>query len=109
MPAGTNLATLILDLHTDKRYWGDDADKFMPERFLPENIKKVNKSAYIPFAIGPRMCIGHRLSQRVLKVFLCHFLRKYRLTTSLNYDELEKQMIFTLHLKQGFMVKVERR
>ncbi|KPJ93482.1 MAG: hypothetical protein AMJ53_07170 [Gammaproteobacteria bacterium SG8_11] len=42
-------------LHRNPRYW-DDAEQFIPERFLSD--AKVPAKAYIPFSIGPRMCIG---------------------------------------------------
>lgn len=109
IPEGTNITLLAHVLHTDKRYWGDDADKFDPERFLPDNIAKVHPYAYIPFSQGPRICLGYRFAWHTMKTFLSSFLRQYKVTTSLKLEDIVVQTIFTLHIDQGFMVKVEKR
>jgi hypothetical protein len=44
-------------------------DSFYPERWQTEEGRKVG--AHIPFAIGPRMCIGWRLAMMELKVAAC--------------------------------------
>jgi cytochrome P450 len=109
IPAGTSVTILAHQLHTDERYWGEDVLTFNPDRFLPENIAKVHPYAYIPFSSGPRICLGHRFAMCTVKTYLSLFLRKYRVTTSLKLEDITVQTIFTLHIKQGFMVKVERR
>jgi cytochrome P450 len=44
-------------LHRNPNVWSQP-DTFIPERFDPEIAPKPNKYAYIPFAIGPRICPG---------------------------------------------------
>jgi cytochrome P450 len=44
-------------LHRNPNVWSQP-DTFIPERFDPELAPKPNKYAYIPFAIGPRICPG---------------------------------------------------
>jgi cytochrome P450 len=44
-------------LHRNPNVWSHP-DAFIPERFDPEIAPKPNKYAYIPFAIGPRICPG---------------------------------------------------
>lgn len=93
----------------DKKYWGDDADEFNPERFSEENIKKVHPYAYLPFSKGPRMCVGHRYAWMAMKVFLSKFLMKYRVSTELKYENLEFRIMMTTVIKQGFTMKFEKR
>lgn len=109
VPSGTTIVFLPLVTHTDKTVWGDDADEFKPERFKEENFEKIHNYAYFPFSKGPRMCLGYRYAWMAMKVFLCKFLSKYRVTTHLKYSELELHMMMTTKIKQGFTFKVERR
>lgn len=109
MPSGTHIILPILELHRDKSQWGEDADEFKPERFRSENFEKVHPYNYIPFSKGHRMCPGYRFAMMTMKIFLCKFLMKYRVTTELKYEDLNFIMQLTTAIKQGFMIKIEKR
>jgi len=55
--AGTDIAISPYYIHRHAGFW-ENPEQFDPERFAPENLKKRNKYAYIPFSAGPRRCIG---------------------------------------------------
>ncbi|KAJ9579359.1 hypothetical protein L9F63_024533, partial [Diploptera punctata] len=44
-------------IYTDRRLYYLDPDKFDPERFNEENKDKIKSFTYMPFGLGPRMCI----------------------------------------------------
>lgn len=52
-----------------------------PERFLPDRWHTICPSSYeyLPFAAGPRMCIGASLAMMTLKITLPAILQRYRL------------------------------
>lgn len=54
---GVNFYLSIFELHRNPKYY-PDPDKFIPERFLPENLAQRHHFAYMPFGAGPRMCMG---------------------------------------------------
>jgi cytochrome P450/NADPH-cytochrome P450 reductase len=43
----------LVEVHMDKKLWGEDAREFKPERFLDED--KIHPYAYFPFSKGPRV------------------------------------------------------
>ncbi|KJV05064.1 cytochrome P450, partial [Methylocucumis oryzae] len=57
VPAGSIVLVVPWLLHRHKQYW-QQPDHFIPERFLDEAAEKPDRYTYIPFSIGPRVCIG---------------------------------------------------
>ncbi|HLW68524.1 MAG TPA: cytochrome P450 [Gemmataceae bacterium] len=51
-----------------------------PERFLPERWRTIRPSpyAYLPFAAGPRMCLGGPMAIMIIKMTLAVILQRYR-------------------------------
>ncbi|XP_012056091.1 PREDICTED: cytochrome P450 9e2-like [Atta cephalotes] len=66
----------VLAIHNDEKYY-DNPKKFDSERFL--NNKMNNSSNYMPFGLGPRMCIANRFAILKVKVLLFHLLAQCEL------------------------------
>ncbi len=56
----------------------EDPLAFRPDRFLPENVSKLPKGAYIPFGGGTRMCLGKRFGQYELRALAAVLLSRLR-------------------------------
>ncbi|XP_041022203.1 cytochrome P450 714A1-like [Juglans microcarpa x Juglans regia] len=86
IPQGVCLWTLIPTLHRDNNIWGQDADEFRPERFS-NGISKACKfpQAYIPFGLGPRLCLGRNFAMVQLKLLLCLIISKFAFSLSPKY------------------------
>lgn len=54
---GMTMSIPISGLHNDPKYF-PNPKKFDPERFNETNKSKMNPYTYIPFGLGPRVCIG---------------------------------------------------
>ncbi|XP_032682943.1 cytochrome P450 9e2-like [Odontomachus brunneus] len=94
-------------LQHDPNYF-EEPEKFKPERFLGEQKKHIfNSGAYLPFGLGPRMCIGNRFALLETKVLLFHLLARCDLLpcekTSIPL-ELAKDS-FVMKPKGGFWLK----
>ncbi|KAF8605375.1 cytochrome P450 [Ceratobasidium sp. AG-I] len=76
VPASTRISMVVAGLHYNPKYW-DDPEEFIPERFMDP---KWNRDAFIPFAVGPRSCIGRRFAEAALSAFLVRILPKYRIS-----------------------------
>jgi cytochrome P450 len=61
-------------LHRDAKIWGDDPEKFAPDRFSPENRAKIPPNAYKPFGTGQRACIGRQFALQEATIVLAMLL-----------------------------------
>ncbi|CAN4101131.1 unnamed protein product [Withania somnifera] len=86
VPKGVNLWTLVTTLHTDPNIWGADSYKFNPQRFA-NGIRGACKSphVYMPFGVGPRVCLGQNLAVVELKILISLILTKFSFTISPKY------------------------
>ncbi|KAL2486205.1 Cytochrome [Abeliophyllum distichum] len=86
IPKGVNLWTLVTTLHTDPDIWGPDSYQFNPERFA-NGITGACKfpHLYMPFGVGPRVCLGQNLALVELKILISLILSKFSFTLSPKY------------------------
>ena len=78
VPALTNVLLPLYLVHRHPRFW-KDPEVFWPERFAPEHEAERPRFAYMPFAAGPRHCIGETLALFEMFVHLYKVARRYRL------------------------------
>ncbi|KAK4407594.1 cytochrome [Sesamum angolense] len=86
VPKGMNVWTYVLTSHTDPEIWGPDAYEFNPERFA-NGITGACKfpHLYMPFGVGPRVCLGQNLALVELKVLIALILSNFSFTLSPSY------------------------
>ncbi|MBV8403467.1 MAG: cytochrome P450, partial [Gammaproteobacteria bacterium] len=78
VPAGTNVLLPLYLLHRHPQFWSEP-EAFDPERFAPEHEAQRPRFAYMPFAAGPRHCIGETFALYEMLVHLYKVARRYRL------------------------------
>ena len=70
----------IAVVHRHRLQW-DQPDAFVPERFLegaPEAVP-IDRYQYLPFGVGPRVCIGARFAVLEAVILIAEIARRYRL------------------------------
>ncbi len=72
--AGTMVAFGRLAVQRDATLW-EDSLTFSPDRFGPENMKRLDRWQYIPFGAGPRACIGDHFAMLEACLGLATFIR----------------------------------
>ncbi|XP_062092275.1 cytochrome P450 714A1-like [Humulus lupulus] len=87
VPKGVCLWTLIPTLHRDSDVWGPDANEFKPERFAEGVAQacRLSPQAYIPFGLGPRLCLGKNFAMVELKVILSLIISRFSFSLSPKY------------------------
>ena len=107
VPPDTNVLMCLYLLHRHPRYW-HEPDAFRPERFDAAHESERPRFAYMPFAAGPRHCIGETLALYEMYMHLYKVARRYRLTCESDRPlELEAQI--NLRSRYPLMMKLERR
>jgi cytochrome P450 len=105
--AGTNVLLPLYLLHRHPRFW-KDPEAFSPERFAPEHEAERPRFAYMPFAAGPRHCIGETFALYEMLMHLYKVARRYRLTYVPDQPlELEAQI--NLRTRFPLHMRLERR
>jgi cytochrome P450 len=107
VPPGTDVLLCLYLLHRHPRYW-KEPESFRPERFDAAHESERPRFAYMPFAAGPRHCIGETLALYEMYMHLYKVARRYRLRYVPDRPlELEAQI--NLRTKHPLMMKLERR
>uniref|UniRef100_A0A914WRF1 Uncharacterized protein n=1 Tax=Plectus sambesii TaxID=2011161 RepID=A0A914WRF1_9BILA len=75
---GTGIMIDVWSVHRNREVWGADAEDFRPERFESDEDEGRPSLAYIPFGVGPRMCIGMRFALLEEKMAIVRLLQNFR-------------------------------
>ena len=77
IPKGASVLILPWIVHRHEKLW-QNPTAFMPARFLPENRDKIDRYQYLPFGVGPRVCIGQSFAMQEGVIALASLLRNLR-------------------------------
>ena len=107
VPPRTNVLLPLYLLHRHPRFW-KDPQAFAPERFAPEHEAERPRFAYMPFAAGPRHCIGETFALYEMLMHLYKVARHFRLRFVPDKPlELEAQI--NLRTRHPLLMRLERR
>ncbi|MBW4051868.1 MAG: cytochrome P450 [Proteobacteria bacterium] len=107
IPAGANVLLPLYLLHRHPRYW-KDPDAFLPDRFAPEHEAQRPRFAYMPFAAGPRHCIGETFALYEMLMHLHRIARHFRLVHA-SHQPIELEAQINLRTRHPLHMRLERR
>ncbi|KDQ20245.1 hypothetical protein BOTBODRAFT_170241 [Botryobasidium botryosum FD-172 SS1] len=98
VPRGTLIAIPLNVMQREKSVWGDDADKFRPERWIEYNNQREREKAsgkthlgaerrLMAFSEGKRVCIGKTFALVEIKAVLVILLRHFTFTKARDIED----------------------
>ncbi|PON84660.1 Cytochrome P450 [Trema orientale] len=100
IPKGLSIWIPVLAIHHSEELWGKDANEFNPERFAS---KSFIPGRFIPFAAGPRNCVGQAFAMMEAKTILAMLISRFSFTISENYRHAPV-IVLTIKPKYGVQV-----
>ncbi|GFH55232.1 hypothetical protein CTEN210_11708 [Chaetoceros tenuissimus] len=120
LPKDTFACVWIYGLHRNPNLWHRPND-FVPERWIDPELQKLDEgqttyrgNTFMPFAAGPRNCVGQPLAQTILRIMLSRIINEIEVIdlqmTDANdvYEEskteMERAQILRKDMQAGFTV-----
>jgi cytochrome P450 len=94
-------------LHRHPAFWSDP-EEFKPERFADADANERHKFAYIPFAVGPRHCIGENMAMFEMLVHMRTMTRRFTLSRATD-EPIEFEAQINLRPRSNLMMTVATR
>lgn len=107
VPRGSVVFIVPFVTQRDPR-WYPNPLQFDPDRFLAEEEQTRPKGAYLPFGLGPHICIGMQLGTILVKSILESLLRNFELVPR-GRTSFQVQVHLALRPLQGVPMKIRRR
>ncbi|KAL7282246.1 hypothetical protein ACG7TL_003715 [Trametes sanguinea] len=80
IPGQSGICYSVWMMHRRKDYWGPDALRFDPDRWLDERLNKYflpNPFIFVPFNAGPRICVGQQFAYNEMFYFIVRLLQNF--------------------------------
>ncbi|MFP8781401.1 cytochrome P450 [Hydrogenophaga sp. RWCD_12] len=107
IPKGNILRITPWTLHRDEQLF-PQAEKFLPERFL-DGAPPVPKGAWMPFGVGPRVCIGQHFAQLEMALLGAMLLQRYDVSVPPGAIAPQPLLHVTLKSAQPIRLTLQRR
>lgn len=118
VPKGTKVMLVPWAINRDERYWGPDAAKFDPDRWLHSetNPQSANGGAqsnysFLTFLHGPRSCIGQGFAKAEFACLLATWIGRFEFELKNEAELVEKNVLIkggvTAKPAKGMYVKIK--
>ncbi|KIX04361.1 uncharacterized protein Z518_05229 [Rhinocladiella mackenziei CBS 650.93] len=104
IPAGCIIDIHVWAIHRHRSLWGEDADKFRPERW--EECE--NPIGFMPFGLGPRTCPGQELAMIQTAYLTVRLLQTYSSLESRDKEPFRERVSLSLSSENGFEIALRR-
>jgi cytochrome P450 len=107
VPRRAVVAIMPWVVHRHRKLWRDP-DRFDPERFAPAEAAARSRYAYLPFAVGPHVCVGASMAMLQLTVAVAVLARHFRFRL-VPGQQIEPTAWTNIRPKNGIWITLEPR
>lgn len=109
-PAKSTFLLLRYFANRHPHYW-QNPQAFDPLRFSPDNPHRIRPNHYLPFASGPRTCLGIHMSIPIIKMILGSVFRRFELFNLTTAPNGQPKIVFNygLYPQKPIMLSVQNR
>ncbi|QAU33574.1 cytochrome P450 [Janthinobacterium sp. 17J80-10] len=100
------IAPWLIQRHRD--LW-ERPDEFDPDRFASDSAKESLKCAYLPFGMGPRVCIGASFALQEAALILATLVRRFRFAAPPDGQAPQPVGRLTIRSENGVRVTIHKR
>jgi cytochrome P450 len=104
---GANVFMFPYMIHRDPRWW-PEPERFDPDRWTEDAERKRHKDAYLPFGMGPRMCIGEQFAWTEAMIVLATLAQTWKARMVPNHRVVPEPRV-NLRPRGGLPMVLERR
>ncbi len=105
---GSRVVFSAYHIHRHPQFW-DDPELFLPERFAANNRSKISKSAFIPFGLGARKCLGNQFALMEIQLAIILIFQRFRLEFAPGYGIPKIKLGISLRPEKEVMLNIKRR
>ena len=91
--------------HRHPQFW-PNPEVFDPTRFLGNDAAPSHRGAYLPFGLGPHLCIGKHIGLLFGQMFLGEFMKRFRFRLE-SHAPIELKAMVSLQPKQDVTLHLE--
>ncbi|KAI5079433.1 hypothetical protein GOP47_0004912 [Adiantum capillus-veneris] len=104
--AGAQLAYHAYAMGRMESIWGEDWERFRPERWIEPQQGRGSVSAFKwpVFQAGPRICLGKDMAMLQMKCVAAALIERFVMTLAEGFERPRYQLSFTLKMQQGLLV-----
>jgi cytochrome P450 len=108
IPKGSMVLVTPYVLHHDAR-WFENPGRFDPDRFSPERSERIPRGAYLPFGLGPRVCIGSNFAAMEMALIAAMLLQRFEFRPLPGQAAPRPMLNVTLRPADGMHLELVRR
>ncbi|GAB4222689.1 MAG: hypothetical protein Tsb005_15370 [Gammaproteobacteria bacterium] len=106
IPTGASLLVCSYTLHHHPAYW-PQPDEFCPQRFTKDQTRQRPGNCYIPFGLGPRVCIAGPFAVMQAQTIIANIAQRYHFEL-VTPERVEVYPLITLRSRHGIRVKAKK-